>query len=40
MKFWIDAQLPPQLAQWLMITLALHYQGMIYRNRHKIFPLG
>lgn len=23
MKFWIDAQLPPQLAPWLMITFAV-----------------
>ena len=23
MKFWIDAQLPPQLAQWLMITFSV-----------------
>lgn len=23
MKFWIDAQLPPQMAQWLMMTFAV-----------------
>ncbi len=23
MKFWIDAQLPPQLAQWLMMTFSV-----------------